>query len=611
MKLHKIVSIIKNSFSTIRAKIVCGTITTVAIISALIIIFSYFFVSTYLQRTMIQASETKLSFLCSGIDSDITTVNNFLRSCQLSKNLTDFAMESYTTNTRKKLAAHEFLTEILSYNNELSSHLIRIVVMGNKRSDIIQVVESLYSTSRISADAVLDLPYFDNIHWNTINFSTKIESDPFLVKEVDMIPFVHPISHPYRSEDIGYIYSEMSVAVITDPIKNYLAGNDSRILFHMGDYDYEFIDNTLTPYQKDYQIVKDLSDKAISTNTSVLQIVKDSGEEGYLVTCPLSMDGWYITEYLDGETLSKNILHSFLLIVLTIGSISIIICKIFSSYLSKTVNVPVKKLQERMHRISDGDFSRDPSVEWNHELGEIGKNINDLSENVQSLIQQKIEDERQKKDYEYKMLQSQINPHFLYNTLNSIKWMATIQNAPGIAEMTTALSRLLKDIAKGRSTIVSISHEITLLNDYFTIQSYRYGGAIQLSYEIEDDALTECMIPKFTFQPIVENAIFHGIEPKGSAGTILIRIYEDENQDVHIDITDDGVGIAPEAIDKLLQDDTASGSSFFKEIGVSSVHKRLQYEFPGDYGLKIESEPGCYTTVSIKIPKNIRDEKDV
>lgn len=604
-------SLLKDKFSTIRAKIVCGTIVTIALISTLIIVFSYFFVSTYLQRSMIQTSETKLSFLCSTIDSDITTVNNFLRSCQHSKNLTDFAMESYTTNTKKKLAAREFLTDILSYNNELSSQLIRIVVMGNKRADIIQIVESPFSTSKVSSDIIKDLPYFDTIHWNTINFSTKIETDPFLLKDVLMIPFIHPISHPYRAEDVGYIFSEMSVSVITKPVKNYLSGNKSRILFHMGENDYEFIDDNLNTYQKDYTIVKDLSHQSINKSTSVLQVRTNSGEDAYLITCPLAMDGWYITEYLDGETLSKNITRSFLMIVLIIGSFSIIICKIFSSYLSTTVNVPVKKLQERMNRISNGDFSRDASVEWNHELGEIGKNINDLSENVLLLINQKIEDERQKKDYEYRMLQSQINPHFLYNTLNSIKWMATIQNAPGIAEMTTALSRLLKDIAKGRSTMVSIEHEIKLLDDYFTIQSYRYGGAIQLSYEIEDDTLTACKLPKFTFQPIVENAIFHGIEPKGSAGTIVIHIYEDEKEDVHIDITDDGIGIEPDAIEKLLIEDTASGSSFFKEIGVSSVHKRLQYEFPGDYGLKITSEPNCYTTVSIIIPKNLSNERDV
>ncbi|MBO5372976.1 MAG: sensor histidine kinase [Lachnospiraceae bacterium] len=603
---------LKNQFSTIRARIVFGTVTTVALISTLIIVFSHFFVSTYLQRTMIQTSETRLSLLCSTIDSNITTVNNFLRSCQLSQDLTDFALEKNPANSDKKLTAHEFMTEILSYNNELSSNLIRIAVLGNNRDDIIQIVESPYSSSKVSVDAIRALPYFYKIQWNTLDFSTKVENDPFLLKEVHMIPFIHPISHPYQAQDIGYIYSEMSVSVITEPIKSYISGNESRVLFHMGNYDYEYANHTLSPYQKDFTTIRDLSNLAINSNTQVFQIVTDSGEEAFLITCPLTMKGWFVTEYLDAETLYQNIFRSFFLIVLIIVTFSIIICKIFSSYLSKVVNVPVKKLQERMHKISAGDFSRDASVEWDHELGEIGKNINDLSENVLSLINQKIDDERQKKDYEYKMLQSQINPHFLYNTLNSIKWMATIQNAPGIAEMTTALSRLLKDISKGQSTIVSISHELKLLNDYFTIQSYRYGGAIKMTYEIEDEALTECQIPKFTLQPIVENAIFHGIEPKGSAGTILIHIYEDENTDVHIDITDDGVGIEKQAIEKLLQDDDiSSGSSFFKEIGVSNVNKRLQYEFPGDYGLKITSELGCYTTVSIVLPKTVSNEKEV
>ncbi len=255
-----------------------------------------------------------------------------------------------------------------------------------------------------------------------------------------------------------------------------------------------------------------------------------------------------------------------------------------------------------MKRIADGDFSRDPSTEWEHELGDIGKNINDLSENVLSLMNQRIEDERQKRDYEYRMLQSQINPHFLYNTLNSIKWMATIQNATGIAEMTTSLSRLLKDISKGATNLVPISHEISLIKDYFTIQQYRYGGTITLDLTIDEPDLTESQILKFTLQPIVENAIFHGIEPKGTAGTISIHIYRNTDSDVCIDITDDGIGMDEETISHLFDNDSSAGSSFFREIGISNVHKRLQYEFGPSYGLHATSTPGEFTTISILLP---------
>lgn len=218
-------------------------------------------------------------------------------------------------------------------------------------------------------------------------------------------------------------------------------------------------------------------------------------------------------------------------------------------------------------------------------------------------MNQRIEDERQKKDYEYRMLQSQINPHFLYNTLNSIKWMATIQNASGIAEMTTSLSRLLKDISKGTTSLIPISHEISLIRDYFTIQQYRYGGTITLNVDIEDPRLTESRILKFTLQPIVENAIFHGIEPKGTAGTISIHIYQDNASNVCIDITDDGIGMDEETIAHLFDDnDSSADSSFFREIGINNVHKRLQYEFGNAYGLRATSKPGEFTTISILLP---------
>lgn len=132
-----------------------------------------------------------------------------------------------------------------------------------------------------------------------------------------------------------------------------------------------------------------------------------------------------------------GILACILIGILSIGILLMIL-------MNRMITVPVSKLQTRMVRIAGGDFSRDPSVEWEHELGDIGRGINDLSENVSELMEKRLEDEKQKQDLEYKMLQSQINPHFLYNTLNSIKWMATIQGATGISEMTTSLSRLLK-----------------------------------------------------------------------------------------------------------------------------------------------------------------------
>lgn len=596
-----------NYLHTIRARILLSTISLIVIISTIITAISYIVVSSSLQQNFIQTSETKLTFLCSSIDSNINNITSFVRSCQINSNVKRFALENESERNITKREARQFMIEVYTSNIALPSQLVRHIIIGKSRSDILQVVESQYSSSTVSSNAILSLPYFNTLHSNPGEVTTGIMNDPFIkTKNIPMLPFVYSILHPFRADEIGYIYTEMSPTVITDPLKNYLSKTDTRFFFQIGTCQYQYLNHTLVPYSSHYILLKDLSGIALRNDTLIQKVRNtENGDTFILITRPLGTKGLQITECLDGSMISSIVFRTFSFIVLIILAASSIIGMLLSLFLSKTVNTPVKKLLARMKRIENGDFERDPTTEWEHELGTIGKKINDLSENVLVLMNQRIEDERQKKDFEYKMLQSQINPHFLYNTLNSIKWMATIQNAPGIAKMTTSLSRLLKEIARGTSKLVSIKQELSLMDEYFTIQQYRYGGTIAHHYIIDDIALTSCSILNFTLQPIVENAIFHGIGPKGSAGTIVIHIYKDNNTDIHIDITDDGVGMNSEIASRLLEAKEPIESYFFKGIGIGNVHKRIQYEFGTKYGLTITSNPGEFTTVSILVPFRI------
>lgn len=599
-KLHKY-------FCTIRARILLCTISLIAFICIIITSISYFLVLDNLRQNLIQTSETRLSFLCESIDANVSNVNNFVRACQISTKIINFAKEKEPSGNQTKREAHDFVMENYTANAALPSQLIRMVIIGKNREDIVQVVEPPYSSVTISAEAIQSLPYFELLQEHPEEIAVGVLPDAFCTaKEIPMIPVLHPIEHPYKAEEIGYIFTEMSTFVITDPIRNYLSERDSRFFFYINNNSYQFQNGALIPFQDTSEIVEDLSDLALNPNTRIQTLrIRDEQEHTETVTVitrPLNTKGWYIAEYVDESQLTESVFNILFSIVLITVAAASCIGIFLSWFLSRTVNLPVKQLQARIRRIEDGDFSRDLSTEWPHELGDIGKTINDLSENVLLLMEQRIEDERQKREYEYKMLQSQINPHFLYNTLNSIKWMATIQNSPGIAEMTTSLSRLLKDISKGATNLVTIRHELSLINDYFIIQQYRYGGTITLTSSVDDDALLSCQILKFTLQPLVENAIFHGIEPKGTAGNITIHIYQDEAADIHIDVTDDGVGMDPELTARLLHMEAPASSSFFKEIGVSNVHKRLQYEFGSQYGLSIQSEKGKFTTISILLP---------
>lgn len=214
-------------------------------------------------------------------------------------------------------------------------------------------------------------------------------------------------------------------------------------------------------------------------------------------------------------------------------------------------------------------------------------------------MDKKILDEKTKQELQYQILQSQINPHFMYNTLNTIKWMATIQGADGIADVSVALSHLLKNVAHSE-TIIRLREELSLVDDYFTIMQYRYGGNIRLIKDIQDESLLDCYIPLFTLQPIVENAIFHGIEPKGK-GTIQIVIAR-KVDDMELSVTDDGVGMDEAAIHKVLFEPSDDPQEFFRHIGISNVNQRLKLTYGEAYGITITSEPGTYTTMRIILP---------
>ena len=389
-------------------------------------------------------------------------------------------------------------------------------------------------------------------------------------------------------------------------MERYNTAEDSPVLLTFGEHHYIYEDNVLKEMDASYNILNDLSSSAMIDGIGIYEIQTTRGAQRIVVTAPLNMPDCYVSQIIS----HKEHRNQLLLLLCILGGVIISILGIgvlLMMMLNRMISVPVAKISDKMRRISKGDFARDPSIEWNHELGDIGRGINDLAENVSLLMNRRLEDEKQKKDLEYKMLQSQINPHFIYNTLNSIKWMATIQGAEGISEMTTALAKLLKSISKGTKLLVPIREELSLLQDYFTIQSYRYGGTITMDVKVDDESILDLHIIKFTLQPLVENAIFHGIEPKGS-GHINIHLYyeaaggSDTLRSLRIDVTDDGVGMSREKVEQILCSNDDGSSDFFREIGVSNVQKRLQYEFGAEYGITVESVEGEYTTMSIHIP---------
>lgn len=585
---------------TIKGKIIISTLLFSFILSSFIAGISYRVYHDYMRNNLIQSSELSLQVIADTINNDLKNIFSLAEWCQANSTIGEFSLYGSRT-AKQKITVYEYLNE--QYNTNDSSEYIQRVLVASNRKEFVQIVLIRHSGVTDVFDVVDNLDYFEAaLKSKPYTFDMGFVYDPFKIRnELTVLPLIRPIYSLYDSTISGWVFICISPSLFSDAIDMYHHSNGESLYLTLSKNTYLYRDGAFVPTDYRPEFFEQNGNDNISALYDDTLINTRYEQNTFYVTRPLNTAGCYITLEINAMELVSQT-KFFVAILIIICLIIVLAGFLMSLFLNKMVNTPVIKLKDTMAKIANGDFSRDITIEWDNEFGEIGKGINKLAESINNLMHSRLEMEKQKRDYEYQMLQSQINPHFLYNTLMSIKWMATIQNVPGIAEMTTALSRLLKNISKGTRQFVPLSEELSLLMDYYTIMKYRYGGAITIDIKIDNEELLCCGILRFTLQPIVENAIFHGIEPKGSAGTIRIHIFRNSSDDLQIDITDDGIGMDGEMIKSLLSEKVSSESSFFKKIGISNVHNRIQLEFGDNYGLSIRSKTGSFTTVTILLP---------
>lgn len=614
----------KRSTKSIKTYLISISVAFTLIITVLITSIIYAGFSTLLSKSLIQSTSFNLSLISESISKNLMPVTSLSEWCKSNLKLHQyietanrmqeaaddyhFHQDSETKNNYKNtkitlrqqsLDAWKRLLE--EYRANHSSLYINRVVVSNFNGNFLQIAPT--STSHILDvyDTITNLSAFDKQFPSNKITWTGLEIDPFSEKKgSQMLSVIQPVYSSYRDKVIGWSYLSLSTSIITDPLVNYDLPDDSNLLVTIDNQTYQLADKHLIPIDQ-IPSEKRLNVETINFSEPIQEITDYNGTKHKLVTFKSSLDGWYFSQTLSSKQFSEQRSVYYILLV-SISTIILLLGFTLTFILNHIINKPLSQLLQKMDLVSSGDFSYDPTIEWKNELGEIGRGINNLSENIALLMEKRLEDEKEKNQLEYEILQSQINPHFLYNTLNSIKWMASIQNATGIAEMTTSLSKLLRSVSKDVKQIHTLSEEIKLLDHYFIIQKYRYGGALTLTYTIEDDNLLECLVPKFTLQPIVENAIFHGIEPKQSTGEINIHIYIDLDNLLNIDIHDNGIGMTKDQIHAILTSSHDCNLDFFKKIGINNVNMRIKHAFGEHYGLTIISSHSVGTTVEIKLP---------
>ncbi len=365
------------------------------------------------------------------------------------------------------------------------------------------------------------------------------------------------------------------------------------------------------PWRKEIlEVLKAQREEKTAYSQSSFQEQIKTGDQEYLLTCVLagsreSEDVFQIVSlkaYSDilGEANRQN--RRSMVIFLGSVLLSVTMILLFSRAFSGRVN----RFHRQMQKAASGDFDLEKSLGGRDEISQLYEYLWTMILDIQRLLseiyQERLHAEQlnaKQKEAEFKMLASQINPHFLYNTLETIRMKARVNRQPEIEELVKMLARILRSNVHAGDKAVTLQQELSLVESYLKIQQYRFDERLEYEIKMEEGLGDETVLP-LILQPIVENSIIHGLECKEGVGHIHIQASRSE-KDIRICVEDDGLGIEPEIL-KGLQEGLNSRDLKRRHIGVCNVHQRLRLKYGVPYGLVIESQKGQYTRVTLKLP---------
>lgn len=317
-------------------------------------------------------------------------------------------------------------------------------------------------------------------------------------------------------------------------------------------------------------------------------------------------NGWVIGAYASSLSILKDNLFFPAIIILGTLTISIAYAILFSARISRSISAPLTNMLELMQKVSKGDLSAQMHLEDNkiYEMTQFGTNLNYMINEISHLINCINEEQTLIRKAQFGALQAQINPHFLYNTLDHIAWSIRINKNDRALEMIMALAKFFRLSLCNGKDVISLRDEIEHTKTYLTIQQKRFADQLIYEFNISDDRILNYYNPNLIIQPIVENSLNHGILKKREGGIIKINVYEKE-KNVNIEVLDTGVGIRTDQI-KIINDKLKNTSiRDFKEFdgyGIFNVDLRIKFYYGEQYGLTFESIYGEYTLVKIVFP---------
>ncbi len=321
-----------------------------------------------------------------------------------------------------------------------------------------------------------------------------------------------------------------------------------------------------------------------------------------IVSEKINLADWSLVRFVQKDAATESIrevLKGFQIILAVVTVISIL----YTIWLTRSFTRPIKELMQVCEKVMEGDFTAHAVVKRQDELGRLGDTFNRMIDQINEFFDKERRNQKRKAEMEYQILQAQINPHFLYNTLDSMKWLAVMQGVDNIAEMSMALINLLQYNLGKVEGETTLRNEIESVRNYIIIQKYRYSDIFEFTTMIDEES-EKCQVPRFILQPLVENSIIHGFnEERGNYRVHIAAVIFDGK--LHIRVIDNGMGMDADSTDKINKGQEKS--TRFSKIGVASIRERIKLYFGDEAELIFDSEPNIATIAEIILPI-IREE---
>lgn len=540
-----------------------------------------------------------------------------------------YTIQTSVKSTNMDNFEHQTLQLVSSKSNEIGLWL-------NQRISEIRIMQEFPPIKNMDFQEII--PYLDYINSNLDDYDKQI-NESFAIGGIDgkgWISNEHYIDISERdyfkklmSSNLDYVISKPVISradndpifLISSPIIN----NDNKVGFINGavslnrvsniayDIDiyngFSWIMNTDTDiYSVDKKILNrnfvsnediDLIASSFKDNTlgSIsLSDVKDNKSKVFYSYIPNSYNWVLCTIIKEAEINSQIDYMTDLVIILAL--VFFIIAIIVAIIISGSIVKPIQNLKNNMTNVSNGDLNSYYKSNTKDEISDLGVYYNEMLDNLKLSILEIKKIERLKREAELKALQSQINPHFLYNTLDTIQWKALEYNNIEVANIVNSLSGLFRVSLSGGKEFITIEEEINHAKYYLEIQKIRYKDKIEYKFNVDND-IDHFLIPKLIIQPLIENSIYHGIKTKDQNGFIDINVYKEDNY-IYIKVSDNGLGIKKDKLSEILLNLYNSKES--EHYGLYNVNERLKLTFNDMYKITIVSEYNKGTEVIIKLP---------